>query len=106
MLKQLSVQNFALIDQIEIDFAAGLSVITGETGAGKSILLGALSLILGNRADHDSLKDKSQKCIIEATFKIEAYDFFSTRHTSMDRRLVSIQSLWYSSNCYYSFFGL
>ncbi|MEQ8624534.1 MAG: DNA repair protein RecN [Vicingaceae bacterium] len=77
MLKQLSVQNFALIDQIKIDFDNGLSVITGETGAGKSILLGALSLILGNRADHDSLKDKTQKCIIEGAFDVSNYDLKS-----------------------------
>lgn len=77
MLKQLSVQNFALIDQIEIEFDKGLSVITGETGAGKSILLGALSLILGNRADHDSLKDKSKKCIIEGVFDVSNYDLKS-----------------------------
>lgn len=73
MLKHLSIQNFALIDQIEIEFDSGLSVITGETGAGKSILLGALALILGNRADHDSLKDKTRKCIVEGVFDISSY---------------------------------
>jgi DNA repair protein RecN (Recombination protein N) len=74
MLQQLSIQNFALIDRIEIDFYSGLSVITGETGAGKSILLGALGLILGNRADHSVLKDSSKKCIVEGTFSLQNYD--------------------------------
>ncbi len=73
MLKQLSIKNFALIDRVEIDFYSGLSVITGETGAGKSILLGALGLILGNRADHSVLKDSSKKCIVEGSFKLENY---------------------------------
>ncbi|MFT6167231.1 MAG: DNA repair protein RecN (Recombination protein N) [Vicingaceae bacterium] len=73
MLQQLSIQNFALIDRVEIDFYSGLSVITGETGAGKSILLGALGLILGNRADHSVLKDSTKKCIVEGSFKLENY---------------------------------
>lgn len=73
MLQQLSIQNFALIDQVEIHFEKGLSVITGETGAGKSILLGALGLILGNRVDHSTLKDSSRKCIVEGTFDLSGY---------------------------------
>ena len=73
MLQQLSIRNFALIDRVEIDFYSGLSVITGETGAGKSILLGALGLILGNRADHSVLKDSTKKCIVEGSFKLENY---------------------------------
>ncbi|MFT6947808.1 MAG: DNA repair protein RecN (Recombination protein N) [Vicingaceae bacterium] len=73
MLNQLSIQNFALIDQVEIDFNGGLSVITGETGAGKSILLGALGLILGKRADHSVLKDTSRKCIVEGVFDLRGY---------------------------------
>jgi DNA repair protein RecN (Recombination protein N) len=73
MLNQLSIQNFALIDQVEIDFSGGLSVITGETGAGKSILLGALGLILGKRADHSVLKDTSRKCIVEGVFDLRGY---------------------------------
>lgn len=73
MLLSLSVQNYALIEHLEIDFSANFSTITGETGAGKSILLGALGLIMGNRADLSALKDKEKKCIVEATFKIEAY---------------------------------
>ncbi len=80
MLKHLSVQNYALIDQLEVEFADGLTIITGETGAGKSILLGALGLIAGSRADTQSLQDKSKKCIIEAAFNIKEYalnDFFN-----------------------------
>ncbi len=73
MLKHLSIQNYALIDNIEIDFSDGLTIITGETGAGKSILLGALGLIAGNRADAQSLQDKTKKCIIEASFNIKGY---------------------------------
>ncbi|MCK5538394.1 MAG: AAA family ATPase, partial [Bacteroidales bacterium] len=73
MLKTLTIQNYALIDAIDIDFFDGFSVITGETGAGKSILLGALSLILGNRADTNVLKNKEQKCVVEAYFNIKNY---------------------------------
>lgn len=74
MLLSLSVQNYALIEHLEINFSNQFSTITGETGAGKSILLGALSLIMGNRADLSSLKDKEKKCIVEATFKIDKYN--------------------------------
>lgn len=73
MLQTLHIKNFALIEHLHIDFSNRLSIITGETGAGKSILLGALGLILGNRADLTSLKDKEQKCVIEAHFKIVDY---------------------------------
>ena len=79
MLKHLSIQNYALIDKLEIDFSDGLTIITGETGAGKSILLGALGLVAGSRADTQSLQDKSQKCIVEASFNIKELslkDFF------------------------------
>ena len=79
MLKQLSINNYALINQLSIDFSEGLSIITGETGAGKSILLGALGLVLGNRADLSSLKDKTTKCIVEVKVAISNYniqDFF------------------------------
>jgi DNA repair protein RecN (Recombination protein N) len=74
MLVKLSVQNYALIRELDIEFEKGLTIITGETGAGKSILLGALSLILGNRADTSVLLDKNEKCIVEGTFKVEQYD--------------------------------
>lgn len=73
MLTQLSIQNFALIDSLQVEFDKGLSIITGETGAGKSILLGGLALILGKRADLSSLKNKDRKCVIEAEFAIKKY---------------------------------
>ena len=73
MIKSLSINNYALIDNIEIDFLNGFSIITGETGAGKSILIGALSLILGQRAETSVLKDKSKKCVIEGHFLIKGY---------------------------------
>ena len=73
MLKQLSIQNYALIDQIEIHFENGFSVITGETGAGKSIILGALSLVLGQRADSKTIRENADKCIIEAFFDLKGY---------------------------------
>jgi DNA repair protein RecN (Recombination protein N) len=70
MLKKLYVRNYALIKELELDFDSGLTIITGETGAGKSIILGALGLILGNRADSSALLDKNVKCIVEGTFTI------------------------------------
>ncbi len=73
MLKHLSIENYALIEKLYIDFSEGLSVITGETGAGKSILIGALSLILGKRADTQVLLNKSKKCIVEGSFNIKNY---------------------------------
>jgi DNA repair protein RecN (Recombination protein N) len=77
MLQNLRIQNFALIEETEVHLNQGLTVITGETGAGKSILLGALGLTLGNRADVSSLHDKAKKCIIEAQFNIKAYNLKS-----------------------------
>lgn len=74
MLTELTISNFALIDHLEVNFSKGMSSITGETGAGKSILLGGLALVLGKRADLSTLKDKSKKCFIDATFSIGAYD--------------------------------
>jgi len=70
MLCRLSVKNYALIEELEFEPGPGFNIITGETGAGKSILLGALGLILGNRADMQALRDNSQKCIVEGTFKV------------------------------------
>jgi len=70
MLQKLHIQNYAIIDEIEIDFSARLNIITGETGAGKSILMGALSLILGERADSAALLNRDKKCIIEGYFNI------------------------------------
>lgn len=72
MLQTLSISNYALIDRVEIDFTAGFNVITGETGAGKSIMLGALSLLLGGRADTRTVADQSRKSVIEADFLLES----------------------------------
>jgi len=80
LLAHLSIENYALIDSLKVGFDSGFTVITGETGAGKSILLGGLSLVLGNRADLSSLRNKEKKCIIEADFTIGDYNlksFFS-----------------------------
>jgi DNA repair protein RecN (Recombination protein N) len=81
MLKHLTIQNYALIDQLNIDLSNGLTIITGETGAGKSILLGAVSLMLGQRADVQALQDKTKKCVVEGSFDIKDYqlkNFFDT----------------------------
>ena len=77
MLKQLQIKNYALIDELEIEFSNNLSVITGETGAGKSILLGALGFILGKRADVQTLQNKESTCIIEGFFQIGEYQLSS-----------------------------
>ena len=73
MLKSLSIKNYALIDSLNIDFSGDLNILTGETGAGKSILLGAIGLIIGQRADSSVLRDKSEKCTAEGVFEIENY---------------------------------
>jgi len=77
MIVSLSIENFALIEKLSVRFSDGFSVITGETGAGKSILLGALGLVLGKRADLSSLKNKEEKCIIEAHFQLKNYNLKS-----------------------------
>ncbi|PAM95041.1 DNA repair protein RecN [Flavobacterium sp. IR1] len=74
MITSLSIKNYALIEKLAIDFSKGFSIITGETGAGKSIILGALGLVLGKRADLTSLKNKEEKCVIEAQFEISKYN--------------------------------
>ncbi|MBF4515371.1 DNA repair protein RecN [Flavobacterium sp. ANB] len=74
MITSLSIKNYALIEKLSIDFSRGFSIITGETGAGKSIILGALGLVLGKRADLTSLKNKEEKCVIEAHFEISKYN--------------------------------
>lgn len=87
MLTRLSVSNFAIIDELQMQFHKGLTIITGETGAGKSILLGALKLILGERADLKQLNDTSKKCIIEADFDISGLDlevFFKENELDFD----------------------
>lgn len=73
MIKQLHISNYALIDKLDIEFTDGLTIITGETGAGKSIILGALSLILGERADTKAIRDTSAKTVVETTFDISGY---------------------------------
>lgn len=91
MLNYLSVKNYALIDSVEISFTEGLSIITGETGAGKSILLGALSLILGQRADISALKNKDLKCVIEGGFSIAGYglkDFFKQNEIDYEEEVI------------------
>ncbi|MGX7666171.1 DNA repair protein RecN [Flavobacterium pedocola] len=91
MLTSLSIKNFALIEHLEMNFSDRLSIITGETGAGKSILLGALGLVLGKRADLSSLKDKEQRCVVEAHFQIDKYnlkDFFT--ENDLDYEAVTI----------------
>jgi DNA repair protein RecN (Recombination protein N) len=77
LITSLSIKNYALIDSLQVHFNQGFSIITGETGAGKSILLGGLSLILGKRADLSSIKDTSKKCIIEAVFDVTNYNLKS-----------------------------
>lgn len=87
MLKQLYIRNFTLIDTLDIHFNPGFSVITGETGAGKSIILGAINLLLGQRADVKSIKCNSSKCVIEAHFDISRYnmqDFFTENNIDFD----------------------
>jgi DNA repair protein RecN (Recombination protein N) len=87
MLSRLTIENYALIDRLEIEFRPGFSVITGETGAGKSILVGAISLILGQRSDGSVLLDKSRKCIVEGFFHTKDYkldDFFAVNLLDQD----------------------
>ncbi len=88
MLKNLHINNYALISELDINFETGFTVITGETGAGKSIILGALSLILGNRADSKSIKTDADKCIIEALFDVSLYNdlkvFFNQNELDFD----------------------
>ena len=87
MLRQLSIENYALISKLNISFAEGFSVITGETGAGKSIILGALGLILGERADTAVLLDKTSKCIVEGVFSVGSLamkDFFASNDIDYD----------------------
>ena len=99
MLSTLTISNYALIDSLEVDFNKGFTVITGETGAGKSILLGGLSLVLGKRADLSSLRVKDQKCIIEGTFKIDTYGlqgFFEENDLDYEDNKV-IRLLYYKS---------
>lgn len=91
MIKKLHIQNYAIIDELRIDFSEGLTIITGETGAGKSILIGALGLIMGNRADTKSLYNEAEKSVVEAIFDIASYDllpFFEANELDYDAELV------------------
>ena len=91
MLNRLVIRNYAIITELDIDFSNGLTIITGETGAGKSILLGALGLALGKRADGKSAPDDSSKCIVEAYFTLEddsLNDFFEQEGLDYDRQLI------------------
>ncbi len=99
MLQRLSINNYALIQQLELPFGKGLNIITGETGSGKSIMIEALELILGERADSKSLFDKEKKCVIEGEFNLKGYElenFFLENEIEFDeitilRREISIQ---------------
>lgn len=82
MLTHLSIQNYALIEHLEIDFPAGLSIITGQTGAGKSILLGALSLLMGSKSDPSHIMDKSGNCVVEGEFTVGGEDYIVRRVVS------------------------
>jgi DNA repair protein RecN (Recombination protein N) len=90
MLKNISVQNYALIDDLSIRLGNGLNIITGETGAGKSVLMGALGLLLGDRADTSALLDKSRKCIIEGTFSStpESKKFLQSAELDADDEII------------------
>ncbi len=91
MIKKLNIHNFAIIDKLEINFSNKLTIITGETGAGKSILLGALGLIMGNRADGVSLYNPAEKCVIEGYFDVSRYDikgFFTQNELDYDDEVV------------------
>ena len=91
MIKRLHITNYAIIEELTLDFAEGLSIITGETGAGKSIVLGALNLILGGRADTKTLFNDTEKCIIEGRFAIDSYNlqsFFQENDLDYDPELI------------------
>src|SRR5690606_1492734 len=91
MLARLLIKNYALIEHLDIRFDKGLNIITGETGAGKSIIMGALGLILGNRAEGKHFFDESKKCIIEGTFKVDSYDlvgFFNEHDIDYDKETI------------------
>ncbi len=91
MIKKLLIRNYAIIDELEIEFSKGLTIITGETGAGKSILLGALGLVMGQRADTKALYRDDEKCVVEAVFDIRPYElqeFFLDNDLDYDPELV------------------
>jgi DNA repair protein RecN (Recombination protein N) len=90
MLRKIYIQNYALIRELELEFGSGLNIITGETGAGKSIIIGALGLILGNRADLGVLSDKNKKCIVEAVFDMPdaLTNYFEAQDLDIEEKLV------------------
>ena len=79
MLRRLTIQNYALIDSLDIEFPGGLIIITGETGAGKSIMLGALSLLLGGKGDVSALKDNTRNCVVEGEFEADGEELILRR---------------------------
>ena len=91
MLANIYIQNYALIDEMSVNFCGQLNIITGETGSGKSILLGALGLILGDRADASVLQDKTKKCIVEARFQLESekyQSYFEAHELDFDAQII------------------
>ena len=87
MIRHLHIENYALIEHLDIEFHPGFSVITGETGAGKSIIIGAIGLLLGQRADSKAMKPGASRCVIESTFDLSAYQldsFFSENDFDFD----------------------
>lgn len=101
MLQSISISNYALIDSLNIQFESGFNIMTGETGAGKSIILGALGLILGQRADTTVLRDKSKKCVVEGSFAIHGYGlktFFETEELDFDDQAILRREITVSGN--------
>ncbi|MDH3648203.1 MAG: AAA family ATPase, partial [Saprospiraceae bacterium] len=91
MITRLDIANYAIIESVSVDFSSNLNIITGETGSGKSILLGALNLILGERADTKVLYNRDKKCIVEGTFQVDRYDlrsFFERNDLDYDNEVV------------------
>lgn len=91
MLKHLEIKNYALIEHLSIDFSEGFSVLTGETGSGKSIIMGALALVLGERADSKTIQEGKQKCVVEATFEIKDYGlehFFEANDLDFENEII------------------
>ena len=89
MIRHLHIENYALIEHLDIDFHAGFSVITGETGAGKSIIIGAVGLLLGQRADSRAIKEGAKRCVIEASFDVSGYQlepFFEENDLDFDAK--------------------
>ena len=97
MLKKLVIRNYALIDEVEIDFGGGLSIITGQTGAGKSIMLGALGLLRGERADTKAIADRASKTVVEATFLTDVTDP-ETGESGPGELIVQYRKAWHNQD--------